>query len=512
MAVSRDMVGAGLGSTVQHQAVRRLGFLAAAFVFGATLATMLMPFREPIVGGLRDGMNRPVWVIAVVFILSAGQWALTHSPALSVQRKLDAGLVWLFCMCTAAAIYRHWLPYEDSDIFRGVSVISLGVLAFAAIVPVQPRKLALTALGCALVDPAVLVATQWLGNPMPKAEIWVWLFGPQFAAIAMAIAASHVLYNLGRSLTVARELGAYQLVRRLGAGAMGEVWLARHHTLARPAAIKLIRPDVEAASIRARQRFEDEAQAIARLESPNTVAIYDFGITDDGTLFYVMERLDGMDLQTALERGGPFLPERVIHLCIQACHSLEEAHHVGLIHRDIKPANLFVCRRGLEVDVLKVLDFGLVHALETGSTASVIEGTPAFLAPEAMSGKVDARSDLYSLACTAFTLLTGRPVFAYDSVEALIQAHVHETAPRASEFVTLPSALDDLLALCLDKDPDARPVDCAALRHALTNLPLDQDWTPARAQEWWGSHGETKLPEAPSQAPLTLAKTWFSTY
>jgi serine/threonine-protein kinase len=194
---------------------------------------------------------------------------------------------------------------------------------------------------------------------------------------------------------------------------MGEVWRARHRFLARPAAVKLIRPETlgggdEDRALVALRRFEREAQAIAGLRSPNTIQIYDFGVADDGTFFYVMELLDGLDLETLVERHGPLPQERVVELLLQVCDSLSEAHEQGLLHRDIKPANIFVCRYGHRFDVVKVLDFGLVRTLGNADDARLtregtLAGTPAYIAPEqAMGDTVDHRADLYSLGCVAF--------------------------------------------------------------------------------------------------------------
>ena len=201
---------------------------------------------------------------------------------------------------------------------------------------------------------------------------------------------------------------------------MGEIWRARHRMLARPVAVKLIRPEllgvktpVEAASLVA--RFQREAEATAALHSSHTIALHDFGVTPEGTFYYVMELLEGLDLETLVRRFGPVPPERAIHLLIQACDSLAEAHAAGLVHRDVKPANMLTCHFGLKWDFVKVLDFGLVKtAWSLGdddrlTSEGTITGTPAYMAPEAVLGAqaIDARVDLYGLGCVAYWLLTG---------------------------------------------------------------------------------------------------------
>jgi serine/threonine protein kinase len=207
----------------------------------------------------------------------------------------------------------------------------------------------------------------------------------------------------------------YQLVERLGEGGMGEVWRAKHRFLARPAAIKLMRPEVLGGSSVERQSlsllFEREAQATASMRSPHTIELYDFGVADDGAFYYVMEFLDGFDLQALIDRFGPIPPDRAVHLLKQVCHSLAEAHAEGLIHRDVKPANVYVCRHGREVDFVKVLDFGLVKsqndALGSDITLSrdhSVGGTPSFMPPEQVLGDrpLDGRSDIYAVGCLAY--------------------------------------------------------------------------------------------------------------
>jgi len=269
--------------------------------------------------------------------------------------------------------------------------------------------------------------------------------------------------------------------------------------LARPAAIKLIRPpgnDV-AISDDARRRFEREAQAIARLRSPHTVTLFDFGISDEGSFYYVMELLDGMDVETLVERFGPIPAERVVYILRQMCHSLSEAESCGLVHRDIKPANVFLCRYGEDHDFVKVLDFGIakaVHtapdAMETSITSGhVIQGTPAFMAPEQALGSadVDSRADIYSTGCVAYWLLTGEFVFTADTTMQMLLAHA-QTAPEPPSSRTelpVPPDLDALVLACLAKDRDARPTSARELLARLDTIALQRQWTEVRAREWW---------------------------
>jgi serine/threonine-protein kinase len=282
--------------------------------------------------------------------------------------------------------------------------------------------------------------------------------------------------------------------------------------LARPAAIKLIRPEsVGGEPSIAAARFEREAQAIASLESPNTVALYDFGSTQEGTLFYVMELLDGVDLEELVRQHGPLPAERVTHILRQACASLAEAHARAIIHRDVKPANIYLCRRALEHDVVKILDFGLVRRLASDTAGAgavlthpeLITGTPAYLAPEiTMGGVVDGRADLYALGCVAFWLLTGRLVFEAATVTAMLVGHAREAPPRPSSLAafSVPEALDQLVLDCLAKDPATRPQSADVLAKRLAAVHFAQPWTPAAAAQWWatnagrGAAGETPMP------------------
>jgi serine/threonine-protein kinase len=280
---------------------------------------------------------------------------------------------------------------------------------------------------------------------------------------------------------------------------MGDVWLARHQLLARPAAVKIVRESVlgggEDGHLR-RQRFAREAQATSELQSPHTVQLYDFGITEGGGFYYVMERLRGMDLKRLVERHGSLSPERVVFLLKQACLSLSEAHALGLVHRDIKPANLFVCRLGSEYDFVKVVDFGVVarHARETTgqiTTAGMILGTPAFLAPELVSSpSFDGRADIYALGCVAFFLLTGRPPFDADDAMTILMHHAQTPAPAPSTMSEepIPAQLDALVLACLEKEPSQRPASAEVVAERLDRVPLSETWNQRRARLWWEMH------------------------
>jgi serine/threonine-protein kinase len=324
---------------------------------------------------------------------------------------------------------------------------------------------------------------------------------PDYLLVGVAGVISHVVTQLGRQVTKAREMGSYRLGDLLGRGGMGEVYKATHTMLARPAAVKLIRPetlgasDSDAAQL-ALKRFSREAEAAANLRSPHTVEVYDFGVTEDQTLYYVMEMLDGMDLESLVRQYGPVPPGRAIYLVRQVCESLEEAHRAGLVHRDIKPANIHVGRAGIRHDFVKVLDFGLVKPVKKSmpdesliTAAGLALGTPAYMAPElALGEEVDGRADIYALGCVAYFLLTGRLVFEAENTMRLMVKHIEEKpvppSQRASQAI--PESLDGAILSALAKDPAARTPSAAAFAAALGEASRDvEPWDDAAAAEWW---------------------------
>jgi hypothetical protein len=298
-------------------------------------------------------------------------------------------------------------------------------------------------------------------------------------------------------------IGSYRLVQPLGAGGMGEVWRARHRLLARPAAVKLIRHDVPPGTERDQlvRRFQREAQVTSALRSPHTVQLYDFGVNDSGSFYYVMEFLEGLDLHRIVSRFGPQPAERVVFLLRQACRSLDEAHERGLVHRDIKPANLFVTRLGTEYDYLKLLDFGVVKDQSAPdatllSNQSILQGTPAFMAPEIALGesRIDGRSDLYSLACSAYWALTGQTLFEANTLAQMLLHHAQTrpVPPSERSELPVPKALESVLMACLEKDPAQRVPSAAALDAELARVRCDP-WTKREAQAWWRTHAPDSI-------------------
>ncbi len=333
--------------------------------------------------------------------------------------------------------------------------------------------------------------------------------GAILLAIAYAVsvlAALMVGFLLHRMVEKTSET-QYDMLQKIGAGGMGDVWLARHRSLARPAAIKLIRPDVinedRSAAERTLRRFEREARTTAALRSPNTVEVYDFGVAGDGTFYYVMEFLDGWDLDALVRKHGPIAPERAVYLLAQVCESLADAHSQGLVHRDIKPANVHVSRMGTYCDFVKVLDFGLVKPegdTGDGSQLSVdggLTGTPAFISPEMATGgaKLDGRSDIYALGCVAYWMLTGKLVFDESSPVRMAVAHasVEPNPPSLHTELDIPEELDRIVLRCLAKDPADRFQSVRELRDALEACPTPGTWDRRRAERWWSGHRPVTL-------------------
>jgi len=391
----------------------------------------------------------------------------------------------------------------------GLSWVSVWVLLFTVVVPTSPRRAVLAALASVSSVAVVIALTMAVAANTPNSidltplQFFFALVFPYILVVCMAYVGARVVYHLGTQVKRARELGSYFLEEKLGQGGMGEVWRARHRMLARPAAIKLIRPSLSAhpnmgVSDEAVQRFTREAQVIARLRSPHTVELFDFGVAESGAFYYVMELLDGLDTDSLLRRFGPIPPERAVHVLHQVCHSLSEAHASSLVHRDIKPANIFVCRYGEDYDFVKVLDFGIVRAIRDPDDTSTlhtrkneVHGTPAFISPEqALGTSVDGRADIYATGCLAYWLLTGQLVFTADTPMGLLVHHA-QTPPTPLSSRTelpIPPELESLVMSCLEKDPANRPQTARELSCRLAELPCADSWTQDRAREWWAVH------------------------
>jgi eukaryotic-like serine/threonine-protein kinase len=320
-------------------------------------------------------------------------------------------------------------------------------------------------------------------------------------AAVIAIFGSYKISSLREQAEEARKLGQYTLKEKLGSGGMGEVYLAEHLLLRRPCAIKLIRPE-QASDPAFLTRFEREVRAMATLTHWNSVEVFDYGHSEDGTFYYVMEYLPGLSLQELVEKHGPVCPGRAVHLLRQVCQALREAHGIGLIHRDIKPSNILICQRGAVSDVAKLLDFGLVHSItldagtdEKLTVLGTIVGSPPFMSPEQANGtdKVDRRSDIYSLGAVAYFLLTGQAPFVRDTAMKMLMAHAYEPVrPLSDVRASIPLDLERVILRCLEKEPEKRFQDAASLEKALSECLCANDWTEEEATQWWRKRDSDK--------------------
>jgi serine/threonine-protein kinase len=439
-------------------------------------------------------------------VASAGLWWVAGSRQVSASRLHTIGLAYEITICFIIAVITFWQYYLVHRMLPNLTWVPAVVILFPLVMPGPPRRMLAAAVAAGAMSPLALYLLNLTGRIAADPDAYVQTAVHSAIAVGFAYTGARIVYGLGQEVTAARELGSYRLVERLGAGGMGEVWRAQHRLLARAAAIKLIRPsgthDTPGVSEDARRRFEQEAQVISELRSPHTIELFDFGVAVDGAFYYVMELLDGFDVDVLVRRFGPVPAERAIHLLKQICHSLSEAESRGLVHRDIKPANIFVCRYGEDCDFVKVLDFGIAksadvhrdttHAL-TGQ--SVIHGTPAFIAPEQAMGRsgLDGRVDIYATGCVAYWLLTGQLVFDGETPMALLLQHASTPPlpPSARTELSIPSALDRLVLSCLAKDPADRPQSARELSRRLTEVPGASTWTEDRARDWWAAHQPT---------------------
>jgi serine/threonine-protein kinase len=447
---------------------------------------------------------------AVNVVVSLALFVHARRPGRDPWRSLDLGLVYMVFTALSLGVMWHWDPVPaDWPIFPMFTWIGAIVLMFAAIVPSTPAKTLVAGLVAASMNPIGMLIARARGtwNFSPTSAVLLMHY-PDFILVGVSVVISRVVTGLGQQVAKEREMGSYQLGELLGKGGMGEVYLATHRMLARPAAIKLIRRetlgagDPEAAELAVR-RFRREAETAASLRSPHTVELYDFGVTEDQTLYFVMELLDGMDLESLVRQKGPLPAPRVIHILRQVCESLAEAHERGLVHRDIKPANIHIGRLGLSHDFVKVLDFGLVKSVTSedgeqslATAAGLTPGTPAYMAPEMALGEpFDGRADIYALGCVAYYLLTGRLVFEAANGLQMIAKHMRDVPipPSKRTELPVPPALERLVLACLAKKPEDRPPSAAELSRALEGI-IGERWGEVEARDWWRTHVPRRAP------------------
>jgi serine/threonine-protein kinase len=501
---------------------RRLGWAGLIFAGGflvAFIGWLLMDFSM--------GRQRPHFQLNVVVNLTAialglAVFALARYSKIRPQTLLDFGLVFLVLgsfLLSMSQFWGIWPEWTDSTLrgYLGIPWECCWIIMFPLLAPNTPGKTLLAALAAASTAPLVFLLSKSVGATSAEAPVPL-IFGYFMLSTYLCAGVSFVisvnLCYLARQLKKARAVGSYMLMEQLGEGGMGEVWVAQHRMLARPAAVKLIRPEMLGADERSRKtaikRFEREAQATAALRSFHTIDLYDFGVTEDGAFYYVMELLQGLNLDSLVKRFGPVPTGRAVHIMRQACHSLGEAHSFGMVHRDIKPANLHISRTGpsFDHDFVKVLDFGLVKSQDgTGAATEltaegVATGTPAFMAPEMALGKseLDGRVDIYCLGCVGYWLVTGERVFVRDNTLATVVAHVQEqpTPPSQRTELEIPPSFEKTILACLEKDPANRPQNAAELEAMFDESAGDWAWSSSDAVEWWDLH----MPGADPHADL----------
>jgi serine/threonine-protein kinase len=517
-AVGRDSQLSGrLPDDMMTDQVRRLalfaGIGAGLWTVGLLLDLVLLRIADttfvpsPLVTAIEV-----LGIVAAILMFGYVRYS-PHTP----ETKVDVALGYMLLNAFGVAVINAWtyLPMKVPAMY--VSWNAVVILVFSMVAGTTPRKILLASLLGASMDPFAVWLRHLTGGEIPTLLNTFVMYLPNYTCAIVATLPSHVFQRLGRRLREAQELGSYRLVELLGHGGMGEVWRAEHRLLARNAAVKLVRPEVLGAGsdTEARlilRRFEREARATAALSSPHTIQVFDFGMTDEGTFYYVMELLAGRDLESVVRTFGPMPADRAVFLLRQVCHSLADAHARGLVHRDIKPANIYLCRMGLEYDFVKVLDFGLVKMNHPGSLQQTLvtmdhktTGTPAYMAPEIILGEaeVDRRADVYALGCVAYYLLTGQLVFEADTPMKMLLQHVQAAPvpPSQRTELPIPPELDRLVLACLEKDPRNRPQNAEELFHMAYACRSCNGWTHDSAKGWW----ETHLPEL--TGPLTIGDT-----
>jgi eukaryotic-like serine/threonine-protein kinase len=506
--------GASSGSEPPSVVQARLRELVLIYlgIFGMAIA-----WRQIVLGRDALGVHAvPVMAVNVfVLVVLAGITAMLSGETLFRSERLkslELGVVVMLAGMLAFAQYRLMLEASLRDdtlvaqlVFKNIVLItSVLILTYGLYVPKSWRRAAVV-VGPLAVMPFATLLVLYLNHPeqmgwlergwrknFDTSRLTLFSFDAMILLIVAAGSAfgAHRMARLRRQVAEARHLGQYRLRKRIGGGGMGEVYLAEHHLLKRPCAIKMIQPE-GLSEPNALVRFEREVQLTATLSHPNTVEVFDYGRTEDGTYYYVMEYLPGMSLGDLVERHGPLPPARAVYLLRQVCGALSEAHMAGLIHRDVKPSNIFAARRGGMDDVAKLLDFGLVQPVTPRaahlSAEGQVLGTPRFMSPEQARGReLDARSDIYSLGAVAYYLLTGRPPFDEDDGIEVMIAHARDPVVPPSQVRSgIPADLERVVLRCLAKSPADRFPDAQRLERELSECSCAAEWNLVQASRWW---------------------------
>ena len=464
-------------------------FATSFFTLGPAIALLLdRPHAAGLIHGTGMLLHAPLSLGLLVGWLYLRRVQLTLDQLALVDAALTVG---------AGSAFATTMYFTDGRFqaeFGHVLAITHLLVARAALVPSSTGRTA--ALGAFATIPLVLIAYEVHARGSDPGDLHTPLFSMAVAASwsALAVAASsvvsRVVYGLHEKVREAMQLGQYVVERKLGEGGMGMVFKARHAMLRRPTAIKLLPP--EKAGAENLERFEKEVQLTATLTHPNVIAVYDYGKTPEGVLYYAMEYVEGISLQSLVDVDGPQPPGRVIHLLRQVCGALFDAHCAGLVHRDVKPANILVSLRGQLADFVKVVDFGLVKQIGPSrgtSLAETVAGTPLYMPPEAIvsPGEIGIAADLYAVGAVGYFLLTGTPVFQAGSAMEVCTHHLRSPPepPGSRLRRAVPPDLEALLLRCLEKDPARRPADARELADMLSACADAGAWTEADARAWW---------------------------
>lgn len=486
-ARSQGRFAAGLPLSLRESTLERLR-ISAQILMVAMIVSEILTLYE-IVRGVQPFYWGVQAARAVAFALAYTGYRILGNGDLPPARRLQMARLGMWSMAACAAYQECYFWSHDGQAVlpAGLSRVSL----MACLVPV----LIPDTLGRSLAFCLAILLT------IPLAHWFSLLFGhPPLSGVQLTIVMVRHLISVGAAWmgaatvnqlreAISAEYGNYRLHRKLGQGGFGEVWEATHRHQKRLAAIKIVRQDCDDDTA---ARFLREAETLSRLECPHTVRLYDYGSSESGQLYLVMELLRGVDLEQLVRRFGPQPAERVTAILSQICLSLEEAHGHQLIHRDIKPANIFLCQVGVEPDFVKVLDFGLVkpHGLAQNLTMSnALVGTPEFMSPEQIQGgALDGRSDIYALGAVGYFLLTGTPVFQADNPMGVLLGHMSKEPQPPSQRLgdRVSSALEEIVLKCLEKHPDHRYPRARDLYQALESLP---SWPRSQAARWWAEHG-----------------------
>ena len=481
-------------------AARRLSllalFLAVVMILVQVFQRVAQPQLAPVID---DPINRLTTLAAV--LMAVALYALDHYRLATSRTVLIVGMAFAIVVAFDISMIETSRPFDPDAPLLGISAVGPWIVVVGALIPNRPGATLLVALAAATTWPLAyaLNATRldFVTESWRQTSVWPSI---NYLMALLAFLVGRRTYGTACRAQTADELGSYRLVARIGAGGMGEVWKASHQMLARAAAIKLVK---QTGDVTARQedifakRFRREANVIAGLQSPHTVYLYDFGIARDGRIYYVMELLDGISLQTLVASFGPQPAARVVHILRQICRSLEEAHEQGLVHRDLKPSNVMLCKVAQTHDFVKVLDFGLAksvarqHDVTQLTMEGVAAGTPGYMAPEVAIGEgdVDARADLYALGCVGYFLLSGTMVFEDTNPMKVALKHVQTVPdpPSARTELPIPPDLERVILRCLEKSPAARPATAGELGELLGQCAVPP-WSERDAAAWWDRH------------------------